>query len=444
MNARADIAVIGAGAAGLFASIWAGRTLQGLQSRGLQPARSSGQVLALDGATKLGAKILVAGGGRCNVTHHAVDESAYAGSSRNAIRKVLGRFSVPQTIEFFRERGVEMKQEETGKLFPVSDDAHTVLDALLGAAAQAGVRVVNPWRVNAIEKAAAGFLIHRESAGTGPKSSLNESSIHVHRVILATGGRSLPKTGSDGLGYEFARSLGHTITPHVFPGLVPLTIPRDHWLTSLSGVTLPAMMELRSAGGKKLVSFTNSTLITHFGLSGPGVLDISRYYTDAKLAAPQGSTPVLIMNWLPGETLESIDAALSAAGRTRGTTVLRALEAKLADRIVRALCASVGIDPGASMGELPKEKRRALASALTEMPLPITGDRGYLFAEVTAGGVPLSELKLDTMESRVCPGLHLCGEICDVDGRIGGFNFQWAWASGFVAGTGAAGALNGS
>lgn len=391
-------------------------------------------MIAIDGAAKIGAKILVAGGGRCNVTHHEVDESAYAGSSRNAIRNVLRRFDVPRTIEFFREQGVELKREETGKLFPVSDDGQTVLDALLQAARSAGAEVVQPWRVGAVERTDRGFAIHRESAASGAQGE----RILVRRVILATGGKSLPKTGSDGVGFEIAKSLGHTITPRVFPALVPLTIPKEHWLTSLSGVTLNATLELRAKSGKRLASFTNSTLLTHFGLSGPSVLDMSRYFTDAKFAAASDQSPILVLNWVPGETVESIDALLAAAGRARGNSILRVLENKLAERVVRAICASLTIDPGASLSELNRDKRRELALAIAALPLPITGDRGYLFAEATAGGVPLAELKLDSMESRVCPGLHICGELCDVDGRVGGFNFQWAWASGFVAGLGAA------
>ena len=418
-----DIAIIGAGAAGLFASIWAARTLQ---SRGLQPARTSGRVLALDGATKLGAKILVAGGGRCNVTHHAVDESAYAGSSRNAIKKVLRRFDVPQTVQFFRERGVDLKREDTGKLFPTTDDAHTVLDALLGASSDAGVSLLSAHRVNVVRKNGDVFLAEH-----------SRGELLARKIILATGGKSLPKTGSDGHGHELAQALGHSITPRVFPALVPLTIPKDHWLTTLSGVTLPATLELRAKSGKKLQSFTNSTLVTHFGLSGPSVLDMSRYYTAEKLDNPH-DPPRLVMSWVPGETLDALDGFLAAEGRRGGTTLRRSLEGKLPERVLTALAACVGLELNASLATMPKDKRRALAAAITELELPITGDRGYLFAEVTAGGVPLSEIHLDTMESRVCPGLHLCGEICDVDGRIGGFNFQWAWASGYVAGCGAA------
>ena len=248
MAERAEIVIIGAGAAGLMAGIWAGRT---------HPKR---RILLLDGAPKLGAKILVAGGGRCNVTHDQVDVGAYAGSSRNAIKKVLRRFDVPETVQFFREMGVELKREETGKLFPVTDSAKTVLNALLTAADQANVILRYPRRVETVLKTEHGFLI---SGVWG--------QLEADRVVLATGGRSLPKSGSDGQGYQIAKALGHTLTRRIFPALVPLTLPKDHFIGSLSGITVPTTLELRSKTGKKLIAFTDSTLCTHFGLSGPSV-----------------------------------------------------------------------------------------------------------------------------------------------------------------------------
>lgn len=409
MAEQVDIVVIGTGAAGLFAAIWAGRTGR----------RQT--VVALDGARKPGAKILVAGGGRCNVTHDEVDASAYAGGSRNAIRKVLLRFDVPQTIAFFRDLGVPLKREETGKLFPTSDDAHSVLEALLRAARDAGVDLRHPWRVDSVTREGDGF---RVASAT--------DSLSARRVILATGGRSLPKSGSDGQGYTLARALGHSLTKRIFPALVPLTLPANHFLTTLSGITVPTTLEVVSGQGKRLVAFTNSTLLTHFGLSGPSVLDISRYYIDAAFEDPDA---VLTINWLPGHTTEQVEAELLALGRT---SPLRYLTGHVPERLARALVGAAGIDPNTPGDQLPKTARRALAKALTALPLPVTGNRGYTYAEVTAGGIPLSEVRLETMESRVCPGLYLCGELLDVDGRIGGYNFQWAWASGYVAGTGAA------
>jgi len=405
VNKSADIIIIGAGAAGLMAAIWAART------------RPDRRIVVLDGARTLGAKILVAGGGRCNVTHYQVDEIAYAGSSRNAIKKVLRGFDVARTVEFFRELDVELKKEDTGKLFPVSDSARTVLDALLNEAGARGVRIVHPFRVHDLQHDAEGFRVIGDA---GEWTS--------EKVILATGGRSLPKSGSDGAGYKFATAMGHRLTDRMFPALVPLTLARDHFICELSGLTLETTLQVRSGSGAKLASFTNSTLCTHFGLSGPSVLDISRYYLDAKATDP-GTT--LVINWSPGQTFESLEARMLREPHAPVGRVLRTL---VPERLAVALALHSGVELSTSCLQIPRENRRVLVRNITEMSLPITGDRGYTYAEVTAGGVPLDEIHLATMASRVCLGLHLCGEICDVDGRIGGFNFQWAWSSGYAAG----------
>lgn len=420
MGERCDIAVIGAGAAGLMACIAAKRT-----------ATSDVRVVAFDGAKKLGAKILVSGGGRCNVTHHAVDETAFAGSTRPAIRKVLGRFGVDRTIEFFADMGVELKEESTGKLFPVTDRAQTVLDALLRAASNAGAELRTSCRVLGVEKTADGFVIRVRRPGLVAEQDAIEA-VYSRCIILATGGKSLPKTGSDGAGYEIARSLGHGTTPRIFPALVPLTLPDGHFLCELSGVSTIARVEVRSGTGKRLVSFTNSVLFTHFGLSGPGILDVSRYYSEAKVSDPDAK---LILNFMPDQTVETMDQTLLRFG---AATPARQLSRHLPERLARALCEHAGIGSFQSASALEREQRRRLAAALCELHVPVTGDRGYTHAEVTAGGVPLSEVRLETMESRTTAGLYLCGEILDVDGRIGGFNFQWAWASGHVAGEGSA------
>lgn len=405
MSEQADVVIVGAGAAGLMAGIFAGR------------ANPSRKIVILDGAKKLGAKILVSGGGRCNVTHNIVDPEAFAGSSRNAIKKVLRRFDVSQTTTFFKELGVELKREESGKLFPISDNAQTVLNALLEATHEAGARVRHPKRVNFIERVDDGFRVSGEWG-----------SLDTPRVVLATGGKSLPKTGSDGYGYELVRSLGHTITERVFPALVPLTLPRDHFICSLSGVTLAATLELHAATGKRLISFTDSTLCTHFGLSGPSALDISRYYLDASY---EDSGVRLVINWLPEKTLEGFEKEVQSAGKT---SLLRLLSDELPERLVRALCAHAAIEATTPADQLTREQRKTFVQTVTQLPLPITGNRGYTYAEVTAGGVPLADIRVESMESRVCSGLYFCGEICDVDGRIGGYNFQWAWSSGYVAG----------
>lgn len=408
-----DVAIIGSGAAGLMCAIHAGRTMFDGGARL--------NVKAFDGAAKIGAKILVAGGGRCNVTHYQVDEKQYAGSSRNTIRNVLRRYDVDATKVFFAELGVELKREETGKLFPVTDRAQSVLDALLSEVRRVGVRISHPDRVASVLKRGAGGFDIATTSG----------SYIARRVVIATGGRALPRTGSDGGGYEIARALGHSITNYVFPSLVPLILDRSCPLMALSGLTFPATLDVVSSLGKKLQSFTNSTLITHFGVSGPSVLDVSRYYTAMLLESGGVNPPKLAMNFLPGRTIDDADAWLLTGGKQG---VANFLGAKLPDRLARVLAEIAGVEPSQSCNTVTRDRRRALAKVLTSFELPVTGDRGFTFAEATAGGVPLSEVNAATMESRICPGLYFCGEVLDVDGRVGGFNFQWAWSSGFIAG----------
>ncbi len=421
MAEHADIVIVGAGAAGLMAGIWAGRTLR-------DGGGAGGRVVLLDGAKTLGAKILVAGGGRCNVTHHQVSERDFCGSTPAAIRKVLSRFDVGQTVAFFRERGVELKREETGKLFPVTDSARTVLDALLTAVREVA-EIAHPQRVERIEANGDGGPGEFVVAG-------DWGELRAARVILATGGMALPKTGSDGFGLALARRLGHTVTTQTFPALVPLKTgdaDAEARLRELSGIAADCVIDVVSSSGKRLARVEGAVLCTHFGLSGPGVLDISRHLTDARFDDPGAG---LVINWLPGQSFEDVDRALQESREPVGKWVAQAPQGeRLATRLAMTLCDILRVDPAAR--DLRREQRRQLAHLLTAMPVEVTGDRGYKFAEAMAGGVPLKEVDLKTMQSRVCTGLHLCGEMLDVDGRIGGFNFQWAWASGFVAGCGA-------
>ncbi|MDA0802666.1 MAG: aminoacetone oxidase family FAD-binding enzyme [Planctomycetota bacterium] len=408
-----DIAVVGAGAAGLMAAITAGRAC---------PGRS---IVAFDGARTIGAKILVAGGGRCNVTHHQVTERDFAGGSPNAIRQVLRSFAVEDTVRFFGELGVELKREETGKLFPVTDSARTVLNALLGAAKDAGVQIRHPCRVLGIARA---------DGQEGFELTTDAGTVSATRVIVATGGKALPKSGSDGAGYDFVTGLGHTLREPIIPSLAPLVVNDPAWIRELSGVATRATITLVSSTGKHLKVIEHDLLCTHFGLSGPGAMDMSRHWHMARLD-DRGAH--LIIDWRAGWRLEDCEASL----RRARAPALAWLRQHLPERLARALLDAARVDPEASLRQLTRESMRALTTLVTQCPVHPTETRGFTYAEATAGGVPLDEIRLQTMESRPCPGLHLCGEILDVDGRIGGFNFQWAWATGFLAGRASAGAL---
>ncbi|MEZ6192857.1 MAG: aminoacetone oxidase family FAD-binding enzyme [Phycisphaerales bacterium] len=329
--------------------------------------------------------------------------------------------SVDATVDFFRELGVTLKREDTGKLFPTTDKAATVLDALLGAVEDAGATILTDHRVESVRREADHFVV-----------TTSQGDLHARKLILATGGKSLPKTGSDGHGYELAKSLGHTVTKTT-PALVPLVLTKGHWLTALSGLTLDVELSVTSGTGKILHRQPGSMLLTHFGLSGPAPMDISRHWIAAHDSDPGTQ---LRVNLLPGMNDQQADEALVRLTEKHGkTTIADILSDKLPKRLAESLLThGAQIAPGTPLAQLSKPQRRAVVSALTAMPLPVERDRGYLFAEVTAGGVPLSELDLATMASRPCPGLYLCGEILDVDGRIGGYNFQWAWCTGRLAG----------
>jgi predicted Rossmann fold flavoprotein len=412
-NDRYDIAVIGAGAAGLAASIFsAGAAMKSDRSQ---------RIVLLDGAKTIGAKILVSGGGRCNVTHDVVTPTDFFGN-RHIIKNVLAAFSVEQAVQWFSSLGVELKREETGKLFPVTDKARTVLHALIERCRELGVEIQLNHRVDKIESVtdhSHGFSIHH-----------SQGVLQAKKVILATGGRSIPKSGSDGFGYSLARRLGHHVTATV-PALVPLILKDTMFHKQLSGLSQEVKMTT-IVKSRNVDSRTGSLLWTHFGISGPVVMDASRFWT---LGHEQGETVEVYGNFLISQTQEQAKSWLIAqATDNPRRSLLKTLAQQLPEGFVEALCFHVECDPRTAVAQLPRKTRDRLLAALTKFPFPIEQDRGWNYAEVTAGGVPLEEIDFRTMESKLVPGLYLIGEILDCDGRIGGFNFQWAWATGFLAG----------
>jgi predicted Rossmann fold flavoprotein len=406
-----DVAVVGAGAAGLAASIFAAEaaTRDGHAQR----------IVLLDGAKTIGAKILVSGGGRCNVTHEVVSPIDFFGN-RRIIKNVLAALPVEHTVAWFASLGVNLKREETGKLFPVTDKARTILHALVNRCHTLGARIRSDHRVIGIEKSPETGFILQHSHGT----------LHAKKVILATGGRSIPKSGSDGFGYSLAVRLGHHVTATV-PALVPLMLDDQMFHKTLSGLSQNVALTT-AVTGRVVDHRTGSLLWTHFGISGPVVMDASRFWT---LGHEQGETVEVHGNFLPGQTQEQAKSWLmeQAASNPR-RSLLKTWGQQIPERFAEALCSYIECDPKTAIAQLSRKDRDRLLAALTKFRFHIVQDRGWNYAEVTAGGVPLEEINYQTMESKLVPGLYLIGEILDCDGRIGGFNFQWAWTTGLLAG----------
>ncbi|HEX6314186.1 MAG TPA: aminoacetone oxidase family FAD-binding enzyme [Gemmatimonadaceae bacterium] len=400
----AELCVIGAGAAGLATAIFAARNAP------------SCRVVCVDGARTLGAKILVSGGSRCNVTNREVTERDFWGGSSRFVRNVLRAFPAARTVTWFAELGVTLHEEEDGKLFPDSNSSRTVLRALLNEAELAGVSLTTGARVVDVRREQEAFVT-LTAAGR---------EIRSRRVVICTGGKSLPKTGSDGFGYELVRRLGHSCIEPV-PALAPLVF--DGWET-LTGVAHPAALALR-IDGRSAVSLQGPILWTHFGASGPLALNMSRHWHRAH---GHGQACTVTINVCPGENVDTLNAWLREQDQQRPRARVTTVVATRLPAIVAGRWAdTAGIAEELTMAHLTREQRHALVHSLLDTTLPVSGSRGFAYAEVTAGGVPLEEVDPATMESRVCPGLYLAGEILDVDGRLGGFNFQWAWSSAWVA-----------
>jgi len=392
--------VVGAGAAGLLAGLFA--------------ARAGVPTLLLETRKEPGAKIRVSGGARCNVLPSAMEWSDFhSHGSPHSVRNVLMSWPLQQVRDFFeRDLGIALKQEPSGKLFPVSEDPREVVVGLLEALARAKATLVGSFRVVDLRRVEqAGEALYELEAEDGRR-------LVARRVCLATGGLSLPKTGSDGRGFEFARALGHGVLP-LYPALVPLLTPDARW-AELAGVSLPVRLSVMR--GQKLVEAREGDfLFTHKGFSGPAALDVSWHF-----ASPEGGSARLEAAWL-GRQAPAWEALLLAPGRHTLSSLLRE---HLPRRLAQLLIVRAGLDGETRTATLTREARASLLAELDRCELALSGNEGYRTAEVTDGGVPMAEVRTATLESRSQPGLYFAGEILDVSGRIGGFNFLWAWVSG--------------
>jgi len=396
-----DVIIIGAGAAGLMTAI--------------QAAQGGLRVLLLEGQKKVGAKILMSGGTRCNVTNKAVSEKDFNSEEIICVRNILRSFNKTDTIRFFKELGVELVLEGTGKYFPSTNSGKTILDALMRKIESAKITLLTEHKVQALNIDKDGFILKGENF-----------HFHARNVVLTTGGLSYPTTGSDGTGYRLAQSFGHSMI-ETAPALTPL-LTQDNDLKSLSGITLDVQLTLL-VDGKRDFSCRDSFLFTHFGFSGPAALDISRHFLKVQ------GTKQIIANFIPEYNENSFQDYLgkvreNAPRKTIRNVLIELMPQRLADLILKR----TKIDEALAMNQLDKPSRQRLIDRCVQYPLDVAGVLGYSKAEVTAGGIDLAEINPKTLGSRLIPGLFFAGEILDVDGRIGGFNFQWAWASGYTVG----------
>src|SRR4051794_4698482 len=403
------IAVIGAGAAGTMAAIFA--------------ASVGAETLLLESTRDGGRKILISGGGRCNILPARVDERRFiTDSSPNTLRKMLRSWPLPEQIAFFEsELGLTLVEEKaSAKLFPASNRARDVRDGLLALAARRGAQFLPNTRVTRIAPAPDGSW-QEEREGGAP--------LGVDAVIVATGGLSVPNTGSDGRGLAMLATLGHTIQP-TYPALTPVVADSPS-LGALAGISLPVTITAEDT--TRQATADGGFLFTHRGYSGPSVLDVSHVISRSRLEGDGGAR--LSVRWTRLD-----EAGWEAALKPEGTrTVAGVLRRQLPDRLADALAGMAAVSLSRPLAQLGREERLRLIGVLVHGELPWSGDEGYKKAEVTGGGVSLAEVDPRTMESRRHPGLFLCGEVLDAFGPIGGYNFLWAWATGRAAGRGAAG-----
>jgi predicted Rossmann fold flavoprotein len=407
------VVVVGAGAAGMMAAIFA--------------ASNGAETLLLERTRDGGRKILISGGGRCNILPSRMDESRFVtDSSPHLLRRIVRSWPLREQIAFFEnELRVPLVEEaESGKLFPKSQRARDVRDALLEHACRKGVTLVTDALVTGVTQSGGGWIVERFEA----------EPLGADAVILATGGLSVPNTGSDGRGLEIAAGMGHTMMP-TYPALTPLTNSASFGHTSfahLSGISLPVTITARSDA--RAAQATGGFLFTHHGYSGPSVLDVS--HVAVRSLAPGASQAKITVQWTPLQD-NDWDEALRARG---ARTVIAAVGAELPQRLAETLVASARVEPDRPLAQLGRAERLRLIDALVRGSLPWTGDEGYKKAEVTGGGVSLADVDSQTMQSRRHKGLFMCGEMLDAFGPIGGYNFQWAWATGRAAGIAAAAA----
>lgn len=403
MTDMCDVLVIGGGAAGFFAAIAAAER------------NPQARVVILEKQRQCLGKVRISGGGRCNVTHACFDPALltqFYPRGGGALRGAFTRFQPRDTVAWFERRRVRLKTEADGRMFPVTDDALTIVNCLLNTAQQAGVQVQTSAHISAFEHTAAGFTVQLKEG----------QRWQSQRLLLAT--------GSNAQGWGWAAQLGHALISPV-PSLFTFNLT-DTRLQGLAGVSVPEVV-LTLQAGQETFKQRGPLLVTHWGLSGPAVLKLSAWGARALQAVQYQAQ--LQVNWWPALKAEALHAQLLATKQQAARRlVLNERAMALPQRLWEQLAVASGIRPTQRWAELAKAQLQALAAQLQQGQYTVRGKGQFKEEFVMCGGVDLDEVNFKTMESRVCPGLHLAGEILDIDGLTGGFNFQSAWTTGWLAG----------
>ncbi len=411
------IIIIGGGASGMMAGIWA--------------ARYGSKVLILEKTEKLGKKLFITGKGRCNVTNACDTEDFFKNLNRNPrfLYSSYSSFDNHSVMQMIEELGTELKVERGNRVFPVSDHSSDIIKALKKGLDDAGCAYKLHAKVTDVEKTDKGFKVSYFCDG---KNQTEYSDF----VIIATGGLSYKTTGSDGDGYKFAKSFGHTVTK-LSPSLVAIETLED-FPGRLTGLSLKNISLTLKDKDKVLYKDLGEMLFTHFGVSGPLCLSASSMIAEYKLKGAE--LPVLYLDLKPGMTEDELDARLlkdfeKEMNKAFKNSLDKLMPLSLTSEIVKLS----GIDPEKKVNSITREERRGLAHLLKNIKLTVSGIRDYNEAIITKGGISVNEINPKTMESKKVPGLYFTGEVLDIDAMTGGFNLQIAWSTGYAAGVAASG-----
>jgi len=409
------VIVIGGGAAGLMAAVSA--------------AEHGGQVTVLEKMATIGRKLLITGKGRCNITNIADKQTIIKNIPGNGsfIYSALHQFGNEDIIEFLHQHGVMTKVERGGRVFPVSDQAKDVVEAFRKAFQDLNIKLVTGQSVKRI-------LMHNGRV-TGVLAS-NNVEYAADAVILATGGASYPGTGSTGDGYRMGETLGHTIVP-LKPSLVPLEVDEE-WIGELQGLSLKNVEASIIVDGKKVADDFGEMLFTHYGLSGPIILSLSKKVAEVLKNEPDQEV-LLSINLKPALTADVLDKRIQRDfEKFARKQIKNSLGELLPAKLIPVMIDLAHLDPEKFVHQITKSERARLQEQITHLTFTITGTRPVSEAIVTAGGIKVKEINPKTMESKLIQGLYFAGEVIDIDGYTGGFNLQAAFSTGYVAGQNAA------